>query len=873
VKTAKIISAAIALALAAGAAAAGEAGFNAKPAATRAGGKTQIAFTVSAGTDVEVAILDAKGKVIRHLAAGVLGGKAPPPAPLKPGLSQKLEWDGKDDYGDPPPSTVHPPPFSVRVRVGMGAKLDRIVGGDPYAFFSLDTNHGNHAVWYMGGLELKKDGSVYVAGSQNQFGTHTIRRYDADGNYLNTVFPPPAGKPVEKMKAWGLNFNEDGSYTPRYGRLQSPFMSVTPFCTERLELIRLMPSAANDKLVVLGRNYRTVTINTDGTIAEPQIGPIVAKPGWPGQKDKVRPYGPLYTCLAPDGKTFYLSGMLAGKNKGTRGGLQAAAEDHFWQDGQVWKVDTATREAKKFFSINKVIASPAQRRGPPIGGTDSYSELHGVAVDDEGNVFVCDRLNKRIVVLDKDAKIIRELPVPYPDAIVLGPKRGVLYVTTRFGQQGTRGEVKLIKFADWRKGGQPAIDLRLCEVNQCYDKLNGSHLLVAPGKDGPNIWVTYKDLPVRIYRDRGNSFELVKDFYKAGPQRCLSLYHMMADPKTENIFVSDGFFGLFRLNDWKQPKLEPCYAGEGSRLCASSFCIDPRNRHLYVRLRRKNLNVKVPRRGQDQGIGRFNLDGEYLAPAPLGKSGDPTLTEAVIWNWVITYGNMDYGMAAAPNGNLAALGAPAGTKNDYSAHLLFFNGNEKSVPWKATRFDSFGIAKLAGGVRFDLQGNLYVGRREGKPGSIPKGFAGDKNYAVNLLKIYKYAPSGSLKEGNLFPKGPKGPTKVYDVPYTMGSGRMFRRSALFGVDGYGRIYYPTTLAQKVSVMDNAGNQVLRFGTYGNRDSMGGLEGDLVPTKDIPMAYPSSVDATDNYIYVADLVNVRLLRLVKTFAAEEQVSIR
>ncbi|MCG3180355.1 MAG: hypothetical protein BIFFINMI_02714 [Phycisphaerae bacterium] len=102
--------------------------------------------------------------------------------------------------------------------------------------------------------------------------------------------------------------------------------------------------------------------------------------------------------------------------------------------------------------------------------------------------------------------------------------------------------------------------------------------------------------------------------------------------------------------------------------------------------------------------------------------------------------------------------------------------------------------------------------------------------------------------------------------------RKFRRSALFGVDGYGRIYYPTSLSQTVSVMDNEGNPLLSFGTYGNRDSMGGLEGDLTPTPGIPMAYPNSVDATDNYIYVADLVNVRLLRIAKTFAASGECAV-
>ena len=69
------------------------------PRVTRAGDGFEIAFTVDKPTDVEVAIVNRDGRVIRHLTAGVLGGENPPPAPLKAGLKQQLVWDGKNDDG------------------------------------------------------------------------------------------------------------------------------------------------------------------------------------------------------------------------------------------------------------------------------------------------------------------------------------------------------------------------------------------------------------------------------------------------------------------------------------------------------------------------------------------------------------------------------------------------------------------------------------------------------------------------------------------------------------------------------------------------------------------------------------------------------
>ena len=73
--------------------------FTSRPAAKQDGKSVTIQFAISEPTDVAVYVLDAQGKVVRHLAAGVLGGKNPPPEPLKPGLTQSIGWDGKDDSG------------------------------------------------------------------------------------------------------------------------------------------------------------------------------------------------------------------------------------------------------------------------------------------------------------------------------------------------------------------------------------------------------------------------------------------------------------------------------------------------------------------------------------------------------------------------------------------------------------------------------------------------------------------------------------------------------------------------------------------------------------------------------------------------------
>ena len=71
--------------------------FTEKPAVKKVGeDKYEITFAVKGGCDVAVSIVDADGKVVRHLGAGVLGPNAP--APFQKGSwKQTLYWNGKND--------------------------------------------------------------------------------------------------------------------------------------------------------------------------------------------------------------------------------------------------------------------------------------------------------------------------------------------------------------------------------------------------------------------------------------------------------------------------------------------------------------------------------------------------------------------------------------------------------------------------------------------------------------------------------------------------------------------------------------------------------------------------------------------------------
>ena len=90
------------------------------------GNAVEIRFEVNTPTDVAVWIEDAKGERVRHLAAGMLG--ANPPAPLKKNsLKQTLSWDRKDDWGKP----VSVGKFRVKLGLRSKATLEKVIGWDP----------------------------------------------------------------------------------------------------------------------------------------------------------------------------------------------------------------------------------------------------------------------------------------------------------------------------------------------------------------------------------------------------------------------------------------------------------------------------------------------------------------------------------------------------------------------------------------------------------------------------------------------------------------------------------------------------------------------------------------------------------------------
>ena len=175
--------------------------FTQKPGVKKIGDKWMISFASKAACDATVAIVGPDGRIARHLASGLLGKNAPPPFE-KGTLTQRIEWDGKDDQGKPTPAGC-----KVRVSLGLNATFDRNIGYDPH-----------HLPLGPGGSQLPEakeyedkclvaaapDGRTYVLGTPSKGGFQG-RVFDARGNYVRTFWPVAAAD-LPKLEDVGYQF-------------------------------------------------------------------------------------------------------------------------------------------------------------------------------------------------------------------------------------------------------------------------------------------------------------------------------------------------------------------------------------------------------------------------------------------------------------------------------------------------------------------------------------------------------------------------------------------------------------------------------------------------------------------------------------------
>ncbi len=855
------------LLLAGSLAGAGEIGFAAKPSAANDGAAAKIAFAVSAPTDVEVAVLDAKGAVVRHLVAGLLGKNAPEPL-KKDSLAQEVAWDGKDDAGKPAAGG----PFKARVRLGIGAKLDRFIQGP------------GSELEGPGALGVGPTGEVYVLAAGSMWIPPRMFVLDRSGKYLRTILPPPANLKREQLKGLEPIKLADGSEVPvvynGHSASLMPFMAGLGirqqlFVTAQGWIVFSSGGRTNEDQVP---RRHVLVIKPDGS-TPPEVGFVGPSIGGGQPQTQV--------AVSPDGKTVYVIGVISGKTAGHA----------------VCRMGWDAKGAPEPF-IGKLES--------PGSGADGLKDPQGLTVDAKGNICVADAGNNRVAVFDEKGKFLGETKVANPGQLSVHPKSGALYVTSSpqplTGKHEPARPHSVVKFDKAVDGKEVA---RHDFSNYRYAPLMALDASAEPAR----VWLSYAPsygagAPLVPLTDEGGKLVPGENALKAaGGDRLTNPLFMAVDPARELAYVQDPEGTAIRTIDLKTGKIG------GKFLGGCDPALD------------KDGNIYVLAGYGTNALLRFSPDGK---PLPFSGTGSNKITV----NYRAGHPNVGlYGLTVAPSGdiyvnqgvnpqNLTVFGPDGKVKNEAlikdipleSASCLAvdragniyagmnFHDPKKSYP------DGLGteVPNLAWYMPYTLKSSWYNRPLHGIP-EEPRWQRPYLNFYIFLGgSIFKFGPSGGQVWMGAMPP------KTGDVPRPAGvpaeaveyrtaylghavwiKGATWRFSGFapvatraegwgdpgcacwsngrFALDGYGRLFVPDVLRYSIGVIDANANELARFGGYGNVDSVGAKG--PIPSPEIPFAWPTGVCLAGDTAYVLDRINRRIAAVKLTCAAEAICDVR
>jgi hypothetical protein len=374
--------------------------FARNPAIEINGDKVVIRFKAKAFCDVTVAIEDARGAIVRHLASGVLGKNAPEPF-AKSALEQELVWDGKDaagKYVDDKAGVV------VRVSLGLRARFERQHLWSPH-----------RRIGHMPPLICAQPEGVYVFDGN---GVDHLRLFDHDGRYLRTIHPFPRGKVGKIVGLKRRKFPQSGQTLPVKRGFYEATLLTSGFTGLRGEYMAPRSGsgatcmAVGDGRIALA-GLRLNRLATDGSSGGVPIeGPKTSfEQSTRGRAQKVTPRS---AALSPDGKTLYLAGFAWDRGHG-RG-------SHAWMHG-VGKVDLLTGETMELFAGE---FKPGAKHGGT--GKGEFRSPSSVACDREGRVYVADHFNNRVQVFDPAGTHLKSIAVTRPSEVCVDQKTGHIYV-------------------------------------------------------------------------------------------------------------------------------------------------------------------------------------------------------------------------------------------------------------------------------------------------------------------------------------------------------------------------------------------------------------------------------------------------------------
>lgn len=832
-----------------------------------------ISFSVNANTDVEVTILNAKDEAVRHLAAGVLGGVKAPPEPLKAGLTQSIEWDGKNDFG----KVAFGAPYKVRIRAGSTFKFGRFVGDDPYNFGKVD------------GLTCDEEGNLYISSSS---GTHnqsarTLRVYDNQGRYLKELMPFPASVSPDTMKGVA-----EWDVTTKSWRPQSKSCLVPEIYGA--SNITLISSSLKNGIYFADR-ADVYALNVDGSVKSNTFAtkqrPWVVFDAKDANKDHYgHPWhyqvGTVCYSASPDGKWLYLTGPVPEPKNAARNN-----PDPRFPLGGVYRMRLDGKDDMKLFvSLPATYDGPWAKTGGTNYGPGSSGPIHFVGCDSKNNVYVPDRQSNRVVVYSEDAKELGEIAVKNPHQVVVHPKTGAIYVLRMFTNGWSVHSIAIEKFDSFTPG------VKSSAIFDKIDPKSSPRITVSAGEDKTLLWLAGTPQGLIALEDKGTALAPIETFFKRSAEPQVDWNRLSVDYARDEVYVADGGNMIWRY-DGKTGLGGILKDKKGQIFPAVDLSVGY-NGLLYIRT---GTSYSGP-------LERFTRE---LEPAPYA-SGTHIISPYIYSRYGI--GNCEKGVGVGPKGEvyvsfmydwtLYAIGGFGGDGKALSGLYLsglFPNKNPEELKKYPPELRSSFIGPIpaaSGGIRVDLNGNVYLGldvKAEGH--KAPSFMAKDEVGKRWTSSVVKFGPKGGailgVKDSNS--QQPDSPKIALDGKLTAENGLTLYpglgpfsgggpggnssccvcRVPRFDVDRFGRIAMPSAYSANVLYYDNAGNVISEIGGYGNFDSQfinanidNGKKGKpTIEGMEIPLTWPSGAGFSENHIYINDTYSRRVVRVDKTFKAE------
>ena len=825
--------AAVILALLLPAAAAGPPRFAEQPKAAADATGVKITFAAAAPTDVAVAVLDANSRIVRHLAAGVLGPNSP--APLKAGsLRQTLTWDRRDDDGRPVRG-----PCTARVCLGLTGRLDRHVGFDPCTFRTIV------------GLAVNAKGELFVLDSEFTYGGCGLRVYSREGKYLRTVMPYSAALPAGRVATIGQLTLAGGARLPMvynaHGQNLHPHTSGMKHQTMAFGASgRLVLFSAVGSIVEHGPPRHVLFLAPDGGALPGAafIGPPIRKArGFMGGSAEgfVRYFDHL--AVSPDGKWIYVSGGRFGSAKHMRHAV-----------GRVRPRDT---------ELPKAWVGTYDQSG---SDETHLSDPQGLAVDAAGRVYIADRGNDRVVIHSPDAKRLGQFAVADPLQLFVHPREGWIYVTA--GPADKRGRMKrftLHKFGPFRPGGAaPKMLAEMSGQGQCVAALDA-------GAETPRLWLaapTRRGQGLRCVIDRGERFEAGAELARdAGLRQPM---FVAADAACRRVYVTEFRNRQLRFDLETHERKD---LGKGGELAIG------RDGAVYV-IEGYPPRVFLHRYGPDGRPANFPgtrsakmgpIDTASKGPH-VGFRGHTVAPNGDIYILQMKFYGHGRVVVYSPDGKVKREALVANIPNGSGgiavdrAGCVYVSANVKPAerPYPAD------IAAV-------LPGKAWVWWRRPRPSPWDRPYY--NAYLYHWGSVFKFPAAGGAfhpaykepnRDGLAAMAIPPGAT-VYRTGYLNAdvgvTGALWRfhgyapvpsaglnwgdpsctcMGARFALDDYGRLFAPDVLRFAVNVLDAGGNLIVRLGRYGNADDPG-----------LSLAWGACVACSGGKLFVSDMANRRV----------------